>query len=324
MKIERIFTYCLLAGTFILASCSNENDVSDSNRLPEGQYPVTFTAAGLEATPVSRATADDTWEGNEAVAVKIGNEVKKYTPYSPNSNSASVTLKAAEGVTPFYWKNMDDINNVSAWYFGTRYDGTFPASWSVRTRQDINNGYQQSDFLYAPPTDIDFQGTKPLIFFHQTAKVVVNIRNNGLAGAVGKIDSVSINAVSEGTFKENTDGIYGLSASGSYADITFQTTGTNTNVVFEKDKDGETALASYRVLVIPQEAIKTTITIKINGYAPFKYIPTVPDKSGSWEGGKQYTYNLTVDGKEVTATVIATTISWGDQEGGTGAGSVEI
>ena len=35
MKIERLFIYCLLAGTFLLASCSNENDVSDGDRLPD-------------------------------------------------------------------------------------------------------------------------------------------------------------------------------------------------------------------------------------------------------------------------------------------------
>lgn len=80
MKIERLFIYCLLAGTFLLASCSNENDVSDGDRLPEGQYPVTLTATGLGTTATTRTTADDLWDSGEAVAVKIGDEVKIMLP----------------------------------------------------------------------------------------------------------------------------------------------------------------------------------------------------------------------------------------------------
>ena len=83
----------------------------------------------------------------------------------------------------------------------------------------------------------------------------------------------------------------------------------------------ETALASYKALVIPQAVSNTTIIINMKGYSPFKYTPTVPDQSGKWAGGTQYTYNLTIDGKEVKASVTST-IGW--TAGGTGGGSVEI
>ena len=45
-----------------------------------------------------------------------------------------------------------------------------------------------------------------------------------------------------------------------------------------------------------------------------------------WESGMQYTYNLTIKGEKVTATVTSTEMTWTD--GGSGAsgasGSVEI
>lgn len=319
MKIERLFIYCLLAGTFLLASCSNENDVSDGNRLPEGQYPVTLTATGLGTTATTRTTADDLWDSGEAVAVKIGNEVKNYVTASYGK---STKLNAAEGVIPFYWQSTGDIK-VSAWYLGTGYDnGTLPTKWSVQTNQNPD-GYQKSDFLYAPQTDIDFKGTKPLTFYHQTAKVVVNIRNQGVVNHDDEnIKSVTINAVTDGDFTTTLTKNCGLSAKAGVSplEINFYKLMQPNTVSF--DGVEETALASYKALVIPQAVSNTTIIINMKGYSPFKYTPTVPDQSGKWAGGTQYTYNLTIDGKEVKATVTTNDMTW--TKGNSGGGTVEI
>ena len=320
MKIERLFIYCLLAGTFLLASCSNE-DVTDNpivETLPEGMYPLTFTATGLEIAPTSRATADGTWTTGDKVAVKVKDEseVKEYT--AADGSGASTTLKAAEVVIPFYWKSTDETKDVSAWYCGTGYNASLPTTWSVQPDQGSDGNYQKSDFLYAKGT-FTFNGNESLTFYHQVAKVVVNIRKYGVTAAVGSIKSVRIKAISQGTFQVNVGGNYRLSASGSsYEAITPKTINPNANVVFETGKVGEPALASYQALVIPQVlGTNTPIEIQIEGYDTFTYPPT-----GSWEGGTQYTYNLTIKGSEVTATV-STSIGWTDS-GTTGTGSVEL
>ena len=200
-----------------------------------------------------------------------------------------------------------------------------PQTWSVQPDQNNqSDGYQKSDFLYAPQIGIDFQGTKSLIFYHQTAKVVVNIHKQGVASDKDKITSVTINAVQDGIFTTNLTNNCGLSAKTgvSPSEIkSFRLTNPNKSVVFKDGENAEDALASFQALVIPQAVNNTTITINIEGYAPFKYTPTFPN--GNWVGGKQYTYNLTIDGKVVTATV-TDSIGWTGEDGTTGTGSVVI
>lgn len=311
-----------IAGMLLLAGCTQDKlaDASQGEMLPEGKYPVTFTAIGLEISAAPRATADGTWETNNEVAIQIGSDVRKYTAGS----DASTTLSAASGVTPFYWQSTDETKSVSAWYLGTGYgDGSLPTTWNVQQYQNSNNGYQQSDFLYAPQTDIAFKGTNSLTFYHQTAKVVVNIRNYGVVSDASKITSVSINAITKGTFTTSLTNNCGLSAqlAGTPSEITpFKLDSPNTNVVFEKGESGENALAGYQALVIPQTlGAGTLITINIEGYAPFTYNNTDAVK---WAGGTQYTYNLTIKGSEVTATVTTDDMKW--TNGATGSGSVEI
>lgn len=308
MKIERIFTYCLLAGTFLLASCGNEATGVDSgdNSLPEGKYPVTFTATGLQATAVTRATADDTWKQGDEVAVQIGSDVRKYT--TADGIGASTTLRAADGVSPFYWKNTDNID-VTAWYFGTGYDTDVPLlkTWSVKDNQNISDNYQCSDFLYAH-NSIDFKGTQPLAFYHQTAKVVVNITSSD----VGTDDIASVNIQDVKIQGNYTPPVSGSgSTSGTWSNLNTKATIT----MYRK------SVTSYAALVIPQTISQDErlFEITVSGYAPFYYI--VPSDGITWSPGTEYTYNLTVNGSEVTATVTSS-IGWTD--GATGSGSVEI
>lgn len=309
-----------LAGMLLVAGCTQDKlaDASQGEMLPEGKYPVTFTATGLEISAATRATADGTWTNDDEVAIQIGSDVKKYTA---NSSGPSTTLSAADDVTPFYWQKTNEVKNVSAWYLGTGYNATLPTTWSVQPDQNSNDGYQRSDFLYAPPTVIDFSGPKSLPFHHQTAKVVVNIRNYGVVSDASKINSVSIKAITDGTFTTSLTNNCGLSpkSAGTPSGITpYKLSNPNTNVAFEGGKTGETAFASYQALVIPQAlGTNTPIEIQIEGYDTFTYTP-----NGSWAGGTQYTYNLTIDGKKVTATVTTDGMKW--TEGNSGSGSVVI
>ena len=320
-----------MAGMLLLAGCTQDKpaDTSQGEMLPEGKYPMTFTVTGLEATATTRVTADGKWDDNEEVAVKIRDEVKKYVT---TSYDKSTKLNAVEGVIPFYWQSTNDTKQVSAWYLGTGYQSTLPTEWSVSVNQNDNDdGYQKSDFLYAPEAGIDFQGTNSLTFYHQTAKLVVNIRNYGVANDDENISTVTINAVKEGIFQAEASGNHRLSAKTgtgvTSADITFQKLiPQNTDVVFKDGEKGETALASYQALVIPQTVNNTAITINMKGYSPFKYVINTSSVPTEWESGMQYTYNLTIKGEKVTVTVTSTEMTWGDGDnGGSGGnGSVEI
>lgn len=319
-RLRILQTAGTLTAAILLAACTQDGLTEGTAQdLPDGMYPVILSATGLEISAATRATADGTWNQGDEVAIQIGSDVKKYTA---NSSGTSTMLSAADGVTPFYWQKTNEVKNVSAWYLGTGYNATLPTTWDVQTNQNSNNGYQKSDFLYAPPTVIDFSGPKSLTFYHQTAKVVVNIRKYGVASDANKISSVTIRAIKEGTFITPLTNNYGLSPKSTetpWGITPFKLSNPNTNVVFENEKSGETALASYQALVIPQTlSSSNVIEINIDGYNTFKYTPT----GSSWAGGTQYTYNLTIDGKKVTATVTTDDIRW--TNGSSGSGSVEI
>lgn len=113
----RKMTVAAACCVFAFAACTDD-DADDGTTLPDGKYPMAFTA-GVDGLAATRATTDNTWTGGEEVAVQIGSEVKKYTAATNN------TLSAAEGVTPWYWQNTTETKTVSAWY---PYSDTKPAA----------------------------------------------------------------------------------------------------------------------------------------------------------------------------------------------------
>lgn len=311
-----------MAGMLLLAGCAQDKlaDTTQGEMLPEGKYPMTFTATGLEATAATRGTADDFWDGGEYVAVQVGDVVKKYVTASYGK---STTLQPAGPDDAFYWQSTDEKKQVSAWYLGTGYDTSLTTErwqWSIQSNQSTSSDYQKSDFLYAPQTTCSFGGTNSLTFSHKTAKVVINIRKYGVATDDEDIESITIcKTLLTGLTYEDGGELKFTGIESTPCDLTACKLTVQNKVSFEANKPAETALASYQALVVPNFIRNQSFEIKMGGYAPFKYNPTVSYK---WESGMQYTYNLTIKGNEVTATVTSTEMTWKD--GGSGEGTVEI
>ncbi len=254
---------CLLT-----ASCNDVTD--DGTTLPDGTYPMTFTASvdGLTAT---RATPDNSWAGGEEVAIQIGSEVKKYTA----ANDGSLTI--AENGTPFYWQTTSDIT-VNAWY---PYSTTKPtvAELRVKANQSEGNNYQSSDYLEAVDATVTFNTPAALIFKHRTAKVVVTLK------AGEGVTDVANAAV---TFVNQT----GVDGGGT--EVTPKT-------------ETIAGVTTYTALVIPQQMkgkkfIK--VTIGTGSAARDYYYPPTGSTDANLEAGKQYNYTITVKktGLEVTVT----------------------
>lgn len=318
-----------MAGMLLLAGCTQDKpaDASQGEMLPEGKYPMTFTVTGLEATATTRTTADGEWYGNEEVAVQVDGVVKKYVACDYGK---STTLKPADPNDAFYWQSTNDTKQVSAWYLGTGYNSAPPTDqyweWSIQSDQNNDNGYQKSDFLYAPQTTCSFGGTNSLTFSHKLAKVVINIRKYGVATDDENIESITIHGIylTGHTIVHSTGELEFYGGTVPRESITpHKLANPNNNVSFEANKSAETALASYKALVVPYKVNGAIfIEIKMKGYAPFKYVPAASIGLGDWEGGMQYTYNLTIKGNEITATVTSTGMTW--EDGGSGEGTVEI
>lgn len=331
-KANQFRTY-LVAGVAclsLLASCSTDED--DGTTLPDGKYPMTFATSveGLAATRA--ATADGQWTTGDPIAVQVGGDVKQYTPTTAGNNSA--TLSAASGTTPFYWQNTNSIS-VTAWYYGTGYNATSPggASWAVQSDQNASNGtgYQRSDFLYAPATDISFSGrsTTSLSFYHQTARVVVNIVNAEAATDASTIQRVVIgdanNLALSGSYTAPT-------GRGATAGTWNTSSGSPTMGTITPKKltapgtlaGGGTALASYAALVIPQQMkgkkfIAVSLTDGSGGSNTYYYTPT-QDSDANLQGGQQHTYEITVKHGYLSVTSSASPQWTGSGETITGNG----
>ena len=84
-KMKKLsISLCMACLTGIMAAgCTEETD-SDKH-LPDGKYPMTFTAA-VDGLTVTRAgTADGEWATTDRIAVQVsnaesGNEIKIYAP----------------------------------------------------------------------------------------------------------------------------------------------------------------------------------------------------------------------------------------------------
>ena len=307
-------------------SCTDEPD--DGATLPPGAYPMTFTAAvdGLAAT---RATTDNTWAGGETVAIQTGNEVKQYTA------SSGGRLAAASGAVPFYWQSAAETKTVTAWYYGTGYNATPPSgtSWAVQSDQSATDAgntadnYQRSDFLYAPATSVAFKPSggvgNGLTFYHQTARVVVNILKAEAATDASAIQSVVIghtaNLALSGRYTAPTSAgaPAGTNATAGTWDTSIGSSPTMGTITTKKLAapstlaGGGIALASYAALVIPQQMKdKKFIAVTLANGNTYYYTPT-QDDDANLQSGRQHTYNITVKHGYLEVTSATVGSAWG-------------
>ena len=299
-KPYRSLLLAVAVGGLMLPSVSCSDGTEDDGRLPEGLYPVTFTATVDGQTVKSRATTDNMWSGGEEVAVQIGGVVKKYTVSSGGS------LTAASGETPFYWQSPAESKRVSAWY-SSGYSAAAPTEFSVLTDQR-STGYQASDFLYAAPQDLAFQSggvSSVLTFRHLPARVIVNLRN-GNQLTEQEVSNATVSIVNQATTSGAIadDGTVAQAAAGSSevspAVLSAVASG------FQK---------SVQALLVPQQMqgrpfIK--VTVGTGDAARDYYYTPAGSTDASLEAGRQYSYNITVTKEGLQVTVADNGVAWTD------------
>ena len=189
----------------------------------------------------------------------------------------------------------------------TKFDGT-PAQWKVETNQS-GEGYRKSDFLYAQSQGYVGAGTPVnFTFYHQTAKIVVHVRNSGIVtgktglgmtvgnGNIyinGKLDGNIVNSVHEWEQGDTQD------------TITPYTLGQ------QRMSDGTTSLVSFGALVIPQ-TINEGNTLFSFTVDEQTYYYEVPSGGITWSAGTEYTYNVTIIGEAEVVVNSVTQGNWGN------------
>ena len=192
----------------------------------------------------------------------------------------------------------DQTANAQAWTncgVTTGISG-MPDQWKVETNQS-GEGYRQSDFLYANTLQYEVGAGTPanFTFYHQTAKIVVHVRNSGIVAEKTGLGMTvgNDNIYIDGKLSGPTNGVY------SWTPGDIQGTITPYNLGQQPMSDGNTSLVSFGVLVIPQTIAEgqTLFTFTVDGQT---YYYKVPSGDITWSAGTEYTYNVTLKNPDAT------------------------
>ena len=288
---------CLMA-----ASCSDVTD--DSTALPDGKYPMTFTASvdGLAApNPASRATTDvngqTSWQENDPVAISMdgGANHKVY-----KISDAGIGEMIADG-EPLYWSKQQE--NLAAWHPVSCTIGSNTGSGEVSITDQRSGFGTLENILHAPAQDNTYSsgGSVAFTFRHALAKVKVALKKGD-----GIEESDLSNAIV--TFTGYTAGTLG------YGGMT-DSKGSNGDISPKAETPAGGGAATYTALVIPQQMqgkkfIK--VTIGTGGAARDYYYIPAGSTDADLEAGKQYNYTITVKKTGLVVTVTGNGTAWTD------------
>lgn len=281
---SNMYTFLLLSAALV-TSCTQE--VALDNDLPEGKYPMEFSAT-VSGLTLTRGTADNSkWAGTEKVAVMAGSDVKSYNAAADG---------ALTSTDPLYWQIATETKTVSAWY---PYSGSLPATFDVKKDQS-GTGYQESDFLYAKPAQLSFGGDKKLTFKHLAAKVTVNLKKD-------KSLTESDDAITNATVTFLNQPLRSGNITPSNGAVAQQTAGGTE--ITPKGITPATGgfLKTVQALLVPQQ-MKNQQFIKVVAEGnTYYYTPT----DANLAAGNQYTYQITVK-KTGLAVTLSESSEWGN------------
>ena len=178
---------------FFAATACTQDELTDGDRLPEGQYPleiarITLGVEGGEAQPwgAPQTRVSETVDGTGSVfdagdpfAVQIddGTETATYTVQDDGTATSDA---------PLYWTNTTPNRTVSAWYPAT--DGTL----------DLGDQSQSLAYLLGATGTGDYQTPVTLTFAHRLAKV----RVTPIGDALDEVTSLQLYTYTRCTYEK--------------------------------------------------------------------------------------------------------------------------
>ena len=280
----------IAAAALLFAACANEEDGIGNNG------PVAATVQADIVKNITRATTDDTWSKNDAIGVyatSSGNTTgdnKKYV-----TTNGDGTFEAADNNNTIYFKNNEE----------TTFSAYYPYSESLKNgKMDWNmdevkaNQPCKADVLFASgataskasPTvnftdaDHNFKHCMSLVEFK--IKPGQGVKNNNY-----RFNRLELKGIfRSGQFDTRTGAVITIGDRGSIR-RDFD------DVYFENEE-------SFAYIMLPQnlESNKMDIDIYLLLYdSEVKYTTSItPTTNGQFEGGKKYTYNITVKNTGIT------------------------
>lgn len=316
MKKMKHIPWMLLAVLAFATACTQDeltDNPSATSQTLEIASATIARAEGDEATTTDAGTGtvDGNWVKDDKITVLFmglyGNNITATYKYTDEGFTSDNPIDCNGQTTPAQaWTNYGVTTSI---IIGT------PTQWKVETVQS-GEGYRQSDFLYATSQGNVGAGTPAnFTFYHQTAKIVVHVRNSGIvAGKTGLCMTVGNgNIYINGKLGSVEGGVYEWEQGDTQGTITPYTLGQ------QPMNDGHTSLVSFGALVIPQTISEgnTLFSFTVDEQT---YYYEVPSGGITWSAGTEYTYNVTI-GYEFKVDAEQST-NW--NKGNSGSGSVAL
>ena len=270
----------LTAMLMMLAAAGCTDDADNDNRLPDGKYPITFSAA-VDGLAVSRATTDANgetlWTEGDRIAVSLNESSDSKTYQITNSSNGAMEPVSPDDV--YYWKTTTEELNIQAWY---------PAASATNVDiSDQSQGFVDFDCMKAETT-AKFSATDAvaLSFEHPMAKVTCTLTTDN-----------NITDITHATVS-----FYG------YTTVSFEkgtvTAGSGSS------KGWITSTSGKEAVVVPQEIKgQQFIRVTISGR---EYFYTSGENDPDLEAGKRYDYTIKVNEKGLESVTVNTYPSWTD------------
>ncbi len=303
MKKNTLQKMMLAATLLTLVSCTQDEPMEQTTALPDGVYPITFTAVqalpeetpdGVPQTRVSDKNDVSSWTTGDQIKVTVNDGVKtQETLCTMNANSTISTYNPQ-----LYWQTTGE-HTINAWYSNISFQST-----ETDERKNVSLADQKNGLAYvlkAAPKTANYQTTAEqmeLNFTHQLAKIRVEL-TGGKADDVTfvSIESYTSCTVNQGTVSGTTPGKIEMRKA---ADKTFEANVVPGQAItkFQINNDGKWIALKQSVTPVEGKWHKITIDVKsalIN-----------PDEAGTISGDGEYlisgsgTKTLTISGGSPT------------------------
>ena len=301
MKRNYLLIIALISVTVFGAGCSKE----ESSAI-EGSCELKVTTNIVK--PSTKSMVSSFTSSTIGIFVDDAEVTGTTYNYLTENSTASITTGAnSVTVTPSIPITADAT--VYAWYPTTTTETvpelTSPTSTSTTAIEVLSAddfaATAQTDYLWATPATVKAENrTAELIFKHALSKVNFSIKKADDYTDPGVLSAISLS--STGTpFLSGTGKM--LIADGTISDLTATSTLTytdDTNPITLTTDAQETVVLVAPATLAASTSATSTITITLTIDDDIEYHATLPvSEVSAWAGGKAYTYNITVNKKEL-------------------------
>ena len=268
MKKSKLFGLALVAITASFSACSDLTE----EMLKESEIKLTN-----EITPVSRV-ADLDYQSTQIVAeqevgVTITGAKSEHNNIKWTTGTDGVLTN---GGNPVYYSGNNAVTIIAYHPYNSDWTETSHI-FSVNTNQSTNEGYLESDLLWASETSTKTEEAVALTFTHKLSKI-----------------NVTLTSEDNANLSNATISICGTNISTSFNPSTGELSATTANV---QDIKAGTTTSTASAIVIPQTVASGTKFIKVELSGKIFYYTLKADKE--LKSGYSHNYTLTVKEKEV-------------------------